>query len=205
MKKLKKLLAGFMTLAMLVTMLPATVMADDSTTATVEVTTQEELQDAINDTANVGKIIRIKEGTYEVPSMKAGINLEGEGEVLLEGTLSGTLEDITLKNLHIRGGNAQRWAYAKGDLLFENVTFEATSVYALHFDGIAEGTNLTYKDCTIIGWAAMGGSPASCVFEGCTIKDNGTYGVIRTYFDATIKDCTFDVDNANTEDVYEDG
>ena len=168
------------------------------------------LADAIT-AAKAGETVNILAGTYKVPTMKTGItvegavNADGTPAVLLEGTLSGTLDNLTLKNLHIKGGNAQRWAYAKGDLVFENVTFEATSVYALHFDGIAEGTNLTYKGCTIIGWAAMGGSPASCVFDGCTIKGNGTYGVIRTYFDATIKDCTFDVANVNTTDAYQDG
>ena len=161
--------------------------------------------DAAIKAANGGETVTIFEGTYKVPAMKAGITVVGEGEVLLEGTLSGTLENLTLKNLHIKGGNAQRWAYGKGNLVFENVTFEATSVYALHFDGITAGTNLTYKNCTIIGWAAMGGSPASCVFDGCTIKGNGTYGVIRTYFDTTIKGCTFDVANVSTTDIYEDG
>ena len=164
----------------------------------------ETIAEAIN-AAQVGETVTILAGTYAVPSMKAGITIEGEGDVLLEGTIGGTLENLTLKNLHIKGGNAQRWAYAKGNLTFENVTFEATSVYALHFDGITAGANLLYKDCTIIGWAAMSGSPASCVFDGCTIKDNGTYGVIRTYFDAEIKNCTFDVDEANTADVYQDG
>ena len=161
--------------------------------------------------AKDGETVKVFAGTYAVPAMKAGITIEGavnaDGTpaVLFEGTLSGTLEDLTMKNIHIRGGHAQRWAYAKGDLTFENVTFEATSVYALHFDGIAAGTNLEYKNCTIIGWAAMGGSPASCVFEDCTIKDNGRYGLIRTYFDTEIKNCTFDVANANTTDAYEDG
>jgi hypothetical protein len=161
--------------------------------------------------ARAGETVQVFAGTYAVPAMKAGITIEGavnaDGTpaVLFEGTLSGTLEDLTMKNIHIRGGHAQRWAYAKGDLNFENVIFEATSVYALHFDGIAAGTNLKYKNCTIIGWAAMGGSPASCVFDGCTIKDNGTYGVIRTYFPATITDCTFDVAGANTTDAYQDG
>ena len=155
--------------------------------------------------AQAGDVVKVFEGTYDLPSMKAGITIEGEDNVLFEGTLSGTLENLTLKNLHIKGANAQRWAYAKGDLVFENVTFEATSVYALHFDGITEGATLLYKDCTIIGWAAMSGSPASCVFDGCTFKDNGTYGVIRTYFDATIENCTFDVANANPDDVYQDG
>ncbi|MBE6571322.1 MAG: hypothetical protein E7656_03610 [Ruminococcaceae bacterium] len=168
------------------------------------------LADAIA-AAQPGETVTILAGTYTLPSMKAGITVVGETNddgtpaVILEGTLGGTLENLTLKNLHIKGGNAQRWAYAKGDLVFENVTFEATSVYAIHFDGITEGANLTYKDCTIIGWVAMSGSPASCVFDGCTIMDNGTYGVIRTYFDATIKNCKFDVDGANTSDVYQDG
>ena len=174
-------------------------------------TTYYETVDAAIKAAKAGETVNILAGTYPVPSMKAGItvegavNADGTPAVLLEGTLSGTLDNLTLKNLHIKGGNAQRWAYAKGDLVFENVIFEATSVYALHFDGIAAGTNLTYKNCTIIGWAAMGGSPASCVFDGCTIKGNGTYGLIRTYFDAEIKDCTFDVSNVNTNDVYQDG
>ena len=162
------------------------------------------LTDAIA-AAKAGDTVIVFEGTYAMPSVKAGITIVGEGNVVFEGTLTGSLENLTMKNIHIKGGNAQRWAYAKGDLVFENVTFEATSVYALHFDGIAAGTNLTYKDCTIIGWAALGGSPASCVFEGCTIKGNGTYGLIRTYFATTIKDCTFDVSKVNTNDVYQDG
>ena len=161
--------------------------------------------------AQAGDVVKVFAGTYPLPSMKAGITIEGavdengEVKVLFEGTLTGTLEDLTLKNIHIRGGNAQRWAYAKGDLKFVNVIFEATSVYALHFDGITEGTNLLYDHCTIIGWAAMGGTPESCKFIGCTIKDNGTYGVIRTYFDTTIEGCTFDVDGANPNDNFQDG
>ncbi|MBR5007486.1 MAG: hypothetical protein IKY09_00750, partial [Methanocorpusculum sp.] len=157
----------------------APVSADEYT-----VNSNDELSNAVKSAVS-GDIIKINAGTYTVPSMVAGVTYEGVGDVLFEGTLSGSLESITLKNVEIKGGNAQRWAYAKGNLLFENVTFNATSVYALHFDGITAGTNLVYKNCTIIGWAAMGGSPASCLFDGCTIIGNGVYGVIRTYFDAT--------------------
>ena len=155
--------------------------------------------------AKAGDVVTVFAGTYAMPSMKAGITIVGEGEVIFEGTLTGTLENLTLKNIYIKGGNAQRWAYAKGDLVFENVTFHATSVYALHFDRITAGANLTYKDCTIIGWAAMSGSPESVVFDSCTFKGNGTYGLIRTYFDATLTNCTFDVANVNTTDNYQDG
>ena len=164
----------------------------------------ESLTEAFN-AVQAGQTITVFEGTYALPSMKAGITVIGEGNVLFEGTLTGTLKDLTLKNIYIKASNAQRWAYASGDLVFENVTFHATGVYALHFDGITEGATLTYKDCTIIGWAAMSGSPESCVFDGCTFEGNGTYGLIRTYFNAEIKNCTFDVDNVNTEDNYQDG
>ena len=176
----------------------------DNAQAKVNDTYYATLADAMT-AAKAGDVVTVFAGTYAMPSMKAGITIVGEGEVVFEGTLTGTLENLTLKNIHIKGGNAQRWAYAKGDLVFENVTFEATSVYALHFDGITEGATLTYTDCTIIGWAAMSGSPASATFEGCTFKGNGTYGVIRVYFDATIENCTFDVANVNTNDSYEDG
>jgi len=176
----------------------------DSAVAQVNGTYYATVADAIK-AANVGDTVKVFEGTYAMPTMKAGIAIEGVGNVLFEGTLSGTLENLTLKNIHIKDSNAQRWAYAKGNLVFENVTFEATGVYALHFDGITAGATLLYKDCTIIGWAAMSGSPESVVFDGCTIKGNGSYGLIRTYFDATIQNCTFDVSNVNTEDDYQDG
>ena len=194
-------------------MLPYGVTLDKNGFTANNITTPEALVNGVGyatlaeamNVAKAGDVVTVLEGTYTMPSMKAGITIEGEGNVMFEGTLSGTLENLTMKNIHIKGANAQRWAYAKGNLTFDHVTFEATSVYALHFDGISEGTNLTYTNCTIIGWAAMGGSPASCKFEGCTFKGNGTYGVIRTYFDATIEGCTFDVANVNTNDNYQDG
>ena len=153
--------------------------------------------------------VYIKTGTYVIEGEKvtfgAGVVAVGEGEVVLVGTLTGTLDNITLKNLHIKNGNAQRWAYAKGNLVFENVTFEATGAYALHFDGITAGTTILYKDCTIIGWSAMSGSPASMTFDGCTIEGNGKYAMFRMYFDTTIKNCTFDTSNVIKDDKYFDG
>ncbi|MBQ4597923.1 MAG: hypothetical protein IJB12_05940, partial [Methanocorpusculum sp.] len=93
----------------LVFMTPASAAEGDEETTTTYVAyigTQGygTLQDAI-DAANAGDTVKIQAGTYPVPSLKAGITLEGaveNGGVLFEGTLSGTLEDLTLKNIHIR-------------------------------------------------------------------------------------------------------
>ena len=128
----------------------------------------------------------------------------GTGNVEFTNTLSGTLNNTTIKNVHIKAGNAQRWAYSRGDVVFENCTFEATSIYAIHYDGL-NGATITYKDCTIIGWAAIGSGATHVTFDGCTFKGNGTYGLIRLYSEGTIKNCTFDVADVNTNDIYQDG
>ncbi len=169
----------------------------------VKASTQESLQAAISggDTT-----VYLSAGTYEFPSNMStdGVTIIGEEGVVFEDTLSGSLTNATIKNVHIKAGNAQRWAYSHGTLLFENCTFEATGVYAIHYDGL-NGANITYKNCTIIGWAAIGSGAEHVTFDGCTIKGNGAYGVIRLYSPGTIKNCTFDVKDVNAADVYQDG
>jgi hypothetical protein len=114
------------------------------------------------------------------------------------------MNNVTVQNVTIKGSNAQRYAYAKGDVVFENCTFEGTGVYAIHYDGTT-GANILYKNCKIVGWVAIAGGHNSLTFDGCEIYGNGAYGVIRTYGDATVKNCTFDVKNVNTNDGYQDG
>ncbi len=150
------------------------------------------------------KTVVLSAGTYEFPSLVEGATIIGQDGVVFEDTLSGTLNNVTIKNVHIKESNAQRWAYSQGTLVFENCTFEATGVYAIYYDGL-NNANITYKNCTIIGWAAIGGGAEHITFDGCTIKGNGTYGVLRLYSPATIKNCTFDVANVNTTDAYQDG
>ena len=149
--------------------------------------------------------VKLTEGVYEFPTIAEGSTIIGGEGVVFEDTLSGTLDDVTIKDVEIKDGNAQRWAYASGTLVFENCTFEATSVYAIHYDGTT-GADIVYKNCTIIGWAAIGSGYNSLTFDGCTIKGNNTYGLIRAYGNnTTVKNCTFDVDNVNKTDVYQDG
>ena len=150
------------------------------------------------------KTVVLSAGNYEFPSIPAGTTIIGQEGVVFENTLSGTLDNVTIKDVHIKNSNAQRWAYSKGTLVFENCTFEATSVYAIHYDGL-NGANITYKNCTIIGWAAIGGGAEHVTFDGCKIYGNGRYGLIRLYSPGTIKNCTFDVSAVNTTDVYQDG
>ena len=143
-------------------------------------------------------------GTYDdIPTFAEGTTVIGTDGVVFTDTLSGTLNNTTVKNIHIKAGNAQRWSYSKGDIVFEDCTFEATSVYAIHYDGTSG--NVTYKNCKIIGWVAIAGGANHITFDGCEIYGNGSYGVIRLYSAGTIKNCTFDVANVNTTDVYQDG
>ena len=152
-------------------------------------------------------VVYVEEGTYDMGgnfSIAEGTTIVGMSDnVVFNGTLTSTMKNLTIKNVHFVGSNAQRWAYASGDCVFENCTFKGTGVYAIHFDGISG--SLTYRNCEIIGWAAIAGGNCEMLFENCTIKGNGTYGVIRVYSDATMKNCTFDVANVNTSDVYQDG
>ena len=144
-------------------------------------------------------------GVYnDIPSLGENSTIIGTDGVVFNDTLSGTMNNTTIKNVEISAPNAQRWAYSKGTLVFEDCTFEATSVYAIHYDGL-NGANITYKNCKIVGWVAIGGGAEHITFDGCEIYGNGRYGVIRLYSPGTIKNCTFDVSAVNTTDVYQDG
>ena len=181
----------------------------DVTTITLENSTVAEYAASTADlkaaAKEAGATVVVAPGVYtEFPSFAEGVTLVGTEDVVFNATLKGTLNNTTIKNVHIKNGNAQRWAYSRGTLVFEDCTFEATSVYAIHYDGL-NGANITYKNCKIIGWVAIGRGAEHITFDGCEIYGNGYYGVIRLYSPGTIKNCTFDVSAVNTTDVYQDG
>lgn len=184
--------------------------------------------EAIKTAANVkDAVVTVAKGTYTFPSSSiaegvtiiceegttftgnSGLNINGAtvvgatfsnpGNTASTGTINGTFKDCKFE-----GSNSNRWSYATSKAVFENCEFTATSVYAIHYDGTA-GADIMYKNCKITGWVAIAGGHNSLVFDGCEIYGNGTYGVIRTYGDTTIKNCTFDVKNVNSTDVYQDG
>ncbi len=154
-----------------------------------------------------GDVIICDEDAVFEGNSKLNIN----GATVIGATFSnptGTAADQTIngtfKNCTFTGKNALRWCYGGDMVVFENCVFNATSVYAIHFDGLT-GKNVSFINCEITGWVAIAGGANSVTFDGCTINGNGTYGLIRSYSNATIKNCTFDVDNVNTTDVYQDG
>lgn len=160
-----------------------------------------------NSSLKEGVTIICEEGTTFTGN--SGLNINGAtvvgatfsnpGNTASTGTVNGTFKDCKFE-----GSNSNRWSYASSKVVFENCEFNATSIYAIHYDGTA-GADILYKNCKITGWVAIGGGHNSLVFDGCEIYGNGTYGVIRTYGDTTIKNCTFDVKNVNSTDVYQDG
>ena len=162
-----------------------------------------------NSSLKEGVTIICEEGT----KFEGSINADIKGATVVGATFSnpnGTALTSTIngtfKNCTFEGNNSMRWSYAKAGktAVFEDCEFTATSVYAIHYDGTT-GADILYKNCKITGWVAIAGGHNSLVFDGCEIYGNGTYGVIRTYGDTTIKNCTFDVKNVNKTDDYEDG
>lgn len=152
-------------------------------------------------------IIYLAEGEYNMGgnySFAEGTTIVGNGAVMTGGALTNTIKNVTVKDVVFEGTTAQRWGYAGGSVVFENCTFDASSVYAIHYDGTA-GADIVYKNCTITGWAAIAGGHNSLTFENCTIYGNGAYGCVRVYGDTTFKDCTFDVSNVYTTDAFQDG
>ena len=168
------------------------------------VSTTEDLQAAMK---TKGNEIILASGTYDMGgkfSVAEGVTIVGGEDVVIKGTLTSTVKNVTFKNVTFKGANPVRWTYASGKVVFENCTFDASSVYAIHYDGTS-GAEIVYKNCDIIGWVAITGGQKSLTFDGCTIEGNGSYGVIRVYGDTTIKNCTFDVSNVNTTDEFQDG
>lgn len=184
--------------------------------------------DALIDNAQAGDTVEIPAGTYTFPASKlkegmtlncapgtvfegqTSLNIKGAtvigatfsnptGSVIYSNTINGTF-----KNCTFTGKNALRYGYAGDTVVFEDCIITATSVYAVHFDGLT-GKDITFKNCKITGWTAISGGANSLTFDGCEIYGNGTYGLIRSYSDATIKNCTFDVSKVNTKDGYQDG
>jgi predicted ribosomally synthesized peptide with SipW-like signal peptide len=108
---------------------------------------------------------------------------------------------ITIKNAKVSGksyGNG-----VDGTVIFENCTFTNTGAYSIHFDNGAG--DVVFKNCVLYGWNSFGSSLNSVSFYDSALIGNGTYALIRSYVDLYLENCTYDISNANHEDVYSEG
>ena len=109
---------------------------------------------------------------------------------------------VTIRNANV---NAKSYGNGvNGTVIFEDCIFNnANGAYSIHFDN--GSGDVIFKNCALYGWNSFGSSLNSVSFENCTLNGNGTYALIRSYVNLTLKNCTIDTSNANHTDVYSEG
>ena len=153
MKKFKKLLAGFMTLAMLVTMLPATVLADDVKTYSVgEGQTYETLSDAVAQVSADSAINVI----YEI---YGEVTINATGVYSVAGSTVESVAFVGVGNgaaLTFNAAATSNYLSASADKVsFENLTLERTGACGFagnigflgELFGIWTSGEVTYTEC----------------------------------------------------------
>lgn len=142
-----------------------------------------------------------------------GVNFTSSNDNSWDGMISHktTLTDTTFDGCTFDAqadGNRDNAIYggtANGETVFENCTI-AADVYGVNFSYV-NGT-LIFKNCDITGWNSFGGAKVAgdeskVIFENCRFHHSGSYGTLRFYQNAEVKNCTFD-DNFSWVDCNAD-
>ena len=108
---------------------------------------------------------------------------------------------VTIRNAKVTA--TSKWNYLNGTLIFENCEFTA-GLYSIHFDDDDGVGDVVFKNCKLVGWLPFA-SINSVTFEGCDLTGNGSYALIRSYANLTLKNCVIDTTLANHNDEYTDG
>ena len=108
---------------------------------------------------------------------------------------------VTIRNAKVTA--TSKWNYLNGTLIFENCEFTA-GLYSIHFDDDDHVGDVVFKNCQLVGWLPFA-SINSVTFEGCHLTGNGSYALIRSYANLTLKNCVIDTTLANHNDEYTDG
>ena len=108
---------------------------------------------------------------------------------------------VTIRNAKVTA--TSKWNYLNGTLIFENCEFTA-GLYSIHFDDDDHVGDVVFKNCKLVGWLPFA-SINSVTFEGCHLTGNGSYALIRSYANLTLKNCVIDTTLANHNDEYTDG
>ena len=138
----------------------------------------------------------------------------GEKNIFIDGTnFSGDLNygfsnanlpagvTVTIRNAKVTA--TSKWNCLNGKLVFENCEFTA-GLYSIHFDDNDGVGDVVFKNCKLVGWLPFA-AINSVTFEGCHLTGNGSYALIRSYADLTLKNCIIDTTLANHTDEYTDG
>ena len=108
---------------------------------------------------------------------------------------------VTIRNAKVTA--TSKWNYLNGTLIFEDCEFTA-GLYSIHFDDDDSVGDVIFKNCKLIGWLPFA-AINSVSFENCTLDGNGSYALIRSYADLTLKNCVINTTKANHTDEYTDG
>ena len=108
---------------------------------------------------------------------------------------------VTVRNAKVTA--TSKWNYLNGTLIFENCEFTA-GLYSIHFDDNDGVGDVIFKNCKLVGWLPFA-AINSVSFENCHLTGNGSYALIRSYADLTLKNCIIDTTLANHTDEYTDG
>ena len=108
---------------------------------------------------------------------------------------------VTIRNAKVTA--TSKWNYLNGTLIFENCEFTA-GLYSIHFDDNDGVGDVVFKNCKLVGWLPFA-AINSVTFEGCHLTGNGSYALIRSYANLTLKNCVIDTTLANHNDEYTDG
>ena len=108
---------------------------------------------------------------------------------------------VTIRNAKVTA--TSKWNYLNGTLIFENCEFTA-GLYSIHFDDADGVGDVVFKNCKLVGWLPFS-AINSVTFEGCDLTGNGSYALIRSYANLTLKNCVIDTTHANHNDGYTDG
>ena len=108
---------------------------------------------------------------------------------------------VTIRNAKVTA--TSKWNYLNGTLIFEDCEFTA-GLYSIHFDDNDGVGDVVFKNCKLVGWLPFA-AINSVTFEGCHLTGNGSYALIRSYANLTLKNCVIDTTLANHNDEYTDG
>ncbi|MBR2907678.1 MAG: SipW-dependent-type signal peptide-containing protein [Clostridia bacterium] len=151
---------------------------------------QSELDAALENNATV----YLSAGDFKLSSLSnyKNITITGvAGETKINPVNSfGFGTDTTVKNVTIESesGNAVRYGYTSGDVVFENCEFLG-EVYGFHVDDAHNGT-ITFNGCTFEGFNAFAGT-GTYYFNDCNFLHSGSYGHVNMWGVAYFNNCTW--------------